>query len=229
LANNIHSSAFIGPLVTMGDGNRVGPNVIIEGNCEIGDNNWFGANSYIGAIPELRNLNHFDWSSFAGLRTNIGSENIIRENSLVQSSLDGQTTIGDRNFLMVGTHVSHDCKIGDEITLAQKVILAGHTSIQSYSNIGTGAVIKQKLSIGQYVMVGMGSVVTKNLPPFGLYYGNPCKYIRPNERRLSTIESFSPFYYNYVSLDSSHWPTDAPPQITSVLFEYESKLDSSKN
>lgn len=222
--NNIHATAIIGNRVSIGKGNYIGPNVIIEGDCEIGNNNWIGPGTYIGVAPELRTFNHFDKVELDLFKVRIGSENVIRENCVVQSSVDGETAIGDGNFLMSGCHVSHDCKIGNQVTLAQKVILAGYSFIQDNANVGSGAIIRQRLVIGQYSMVGMGSLVTKNLPPFGLYYGSPCKYVRPNEKRVSELQVFSDDFYKFIGLSSTDWPNDVPTQIIAILKDFESKV-----
>ena len=222
--NNIHETAIIGNRVSIGKGNYIGPNVIIEGDCEIGNNNWFGPGTYIGVAPELRTFNHFDRVELDLFKVRIGSENVIRENCVVQSSVDGETAIGDGNFLMSGCHVSHDCKIGNQVTLAQKVILAGYSVIQDNTNVGSGAIIRQRLVIGQYSMVGMGSLVTKNLPPFGLYYGGPCRYVRPNEKGVSKLQMFSDDFYKFIGLSSTDWPNDVPTQIIAILKDFESKV-----
>ena len=44
--------------------------------------------------------------------------------------------------------------------------------------IGSNSVIKEHITIGNNIIIGMGSVVTKNLIDPGVYVGNPCKLIK---------------------------------------------------
>lgn len=82
-------------------------------------------------------------------------------------------------------YVAHDCKIGDFVTFAPRVCCNGNVHIHNHAYIGTGAVLKQGTSekplvIGEGAVVGMGAVVTKDVPPYTTVVGNPAK---PMERR----------------------------------------------
>lgn len=49
------------------------------------------------------------------------------------------------------------------------------TFVRKGSSIGANSTIVCGLTIGEYAMVGAGSVVTKDVPPFGLVFGNPAR------------------------------------------------------
>jgi UDP-N-acetylglucosamine acyltransferase len=70
-------------------------------------------------------------------------------------------------------YVAHDCVLGDGVTLASSVLLAGHVEIGAHANLGLGTVVHQTRYIGAGAMVGMGSVVTRDVPPFAKVFGNP--------------------------------------------------------
>jgi UDP-N-acetylglucosamine acyltransferase len=53
------------------------------------------------------------------------------------------------------------------------------------ANIGLGAIIHQRRVIGAYSMIGMNSTVTKNVPPFVIAHGSPCRPTRLNTVGLS--------------------------------------------
>ncbi|MCB1467677.1 MAG: acetyltransferase [Rhizobiaceae bacterium] len=81
------------------------------------------------------------------------------------------------------SYVEHDCVIGDFVTFAPAVRCNGNIVIEDHAYIGTGAVLKQgrpgaPLVIGRGAVVGMGSVVTKSVPPGVTVAGNPARPLR---------------------------------------------------
>ena len=77
-------------------------------------------------------------------------------------------------------YVAHDCVIGDFVTFAPGVKCNGNIIVEDHAYVGTGAVIKQgrpdrPLVIGRGAVVGMGSVVTKDVPPGETVVGNPAR------------------------------------------------------
>jgi acetyltransferase-like isoleucine patch superfamily enzyme len=78
------------------------------------------------------------------------------------------------------SYVGHDCIIGDFVTFAPKVSCNGNVHIHDHVYIGTGAILKQgtpekPLVIGKGAVIGMGAVVTKDVPPGVTVIGNPAK------------------------------------------------------
>ena len=115
----------------------------------------------------------------------IGNDNVLTELTVVQRGTgDRETEIGNNNFLMDNVHIAHDNKLEDGITIAPNVVLAGHTIIQDGATIGIGCSVHQFSTIGAYSMIGMNSVVTKDIPPFALVLGSPAVYLRWNTYQL---------------------------------------------
>ncbi len=111
----------------------------------------------------------------------IGDDVVIREFSIVHRGTgDRETSIGARSLIMHNGHVAHDVEIGPDVTLSPNVTLGGHTRVHRGATIGIGAMTHQHTTIGAYSMIGMGSVVTKDVPPFLTVAGNPAKYLRAN-------------------------------------------------
>lgn len=78
------------------------------------------------------------------------------------------------------SYVGHDCVIGDYVTFAPRVACNGNVHIEDHAYIGTGAILKQgtpdkPLVIGKGAVVGMGAVVTKDVPPGITVVGNPAR------------------------------------------------------
>ena len=105
---------------------------------------------------------------------------VIREFCTVHGGFRAPTHIGPRCYLMAHSHVGHDCVLMEEVQLSSGAILGGHTIVHSHANIGLGAITHQFTTIGAYAMVGMGSVVTKDIPPFTVWVGNPARCIGVN-------------------------------------------------
>ena len=125
--NEIHPTAVIAGDVLIGDGNYIGPFAVITGPTSIGDGNWIGTGVVIGAPPEIRSFEHPRAEGVASTPAGvaIGSRNVIREYAQVHQGHSATTTIGDDGFIMNQVYVAHDGRVGDRVTLASSVLLAG--------------------------------------------------------------------------------------------------------
>lgn len=95
-------------------------------------------------------------------------------------TLTSNVHIGRYFHANIYSYVAHDCVIGDYVTFAPGVHCNGNVFIEDHVYIGTGAIIKQgqshrPLVIGRKAVVGMGAVVTKDVPPGVVVVGNPAK------------------------------------------------------
>jgi UDP-N-acetylglucosamine acyltransferase len=173
--NAIHPTAVVSGDVTLGSGNTIGPFVVITGPVVVGDDNWIGAGVIIGAPPEVRSFPHprvgVEPAGTGGVR--IGDRNVIREYAQVHAGWKATTTVGDEAFIMNQCYLAHDTAVEDGVTLASSVLLAGHVHVGAGANVGLGTTVHQFRSIGRGVMVGMSSVVTRDIPPYAKAYGNP--------------------------------------------------------
>ncbi|MFI0427147.1 MAG: acetyltransferase [Flavobacterium sp.] len=81
--------------------------------------------------------------------------------------------IGQGVLINLNCTIGHDSKIGDFVELSPGVHISGNCTIGDYCNIGTNATILPKITIGKNVIVGAGSVVTKDVPDNCLVVGIP--------------------------------------------------------
>jgi UDP-N-acetylglucosamine acyltransferase len=181
--NNIHPTAVIGDSVKLGTNNSIGPYVIITGKVEIGDNNWIGPHTTIGGSAEIRNSElpqTWEIGEHQGVVT-LGSNNVIRDACVIHAGYYTGTRILDHCYIMNQTYVAHDCTIASHATLSSNVALGGHVYIQDGANLGMGTIVHQRRIVGSYAIVGMGSIVTRDVMPFAKAFGNPCRIHGLNE------------------------------------------------
>jgi UDP-N-acetylglucosamine acyltransferase len=76
---------------------------------------------------------------------------------------------------MTGSHLGHDCVVGDEVTIASAVQIAGGCHVWAWVSLGLGAVVHQDTVVGPGAMIGMGSPVRGVVDPFSLMVGNPAR------------------------------------------------------
>jgi UDP-N-acetylglucosamine acyltransferase len=164
--------AVVGPHVRIGAGTVVGPHAVVTGRTTIGARNRIFQFASIGDVPQDR--------KYGGEPTTtvIGDENVIREFVSIHSGTAqdrGATTIGNRNLLLNYTHVAHDCAIGDDVTISNCTQLAGHVTIGDFAVFGGMCAVHQFARIGPHTMIGGGSMVVQDVPPFVVVQGYPAR------------------------------------------------------
>ena len=60
------------------------------------------------------------------------------------------------------------------------------TLVKRGASIGSGSTILSKITIGEHAIVGAGSVLTKDVPPYAIVAGNPAKVLRYQETQAAT-------------------------------------------
>jgi UDP-N-acetylglucosamine acyltransferase len=191
--NNVHPTAVIGAGVELGENNIVGPYTVILGPARLGDDNWIGPHVVIGTPGEISGIDHgrgFDGGVGSGIR--IGSRNVVREFTTIHQGHFARTTLGDDCYLMNKVYLGHDDVIGDGVTIAAGTMLGGHVHVGAGANLGMGVTVHQRRVVGPTAMIGMAAVVTRDIPPYALAYGNPARVQGANQvgmRRAGLPES----------------------------------------
>ena len=183
IADDVEIGPFcvIGPGVEIGAGTRVGSHTIIRGPTTIGRDNVIFSFSAVGEAPQDM--------KYAGedTRLEIGDRNTIREYvTLNRGTADdrGVTTIGSDNLFMAYTHVAHDCVVGDRTIFANCAQLAGHVHVGDWAILGGFTSVHQFCRVGEHSFTGLGTVVTRDIPPFVTVAGNHARSYGINKNGL---------------------------------------------
>ena len=159
---------MVGPRATLGDGVRLLSHVIVEGVTEIGAGTVVHAFASLGGAPQ--HLAHRGEET----RLVIGPRNTIREQVTMHTGTvfgGGVTRVGADSLFMVGSHVAHDCIVGDEVVFANNATLGGHVTIGDFVFMGGLSAVHQFARIGHHAFVGGLAAVTKDVIPFGSVWG----------------------------------------------------------
>jgi len=182
----IHSNAFVDEGVVIDPSNDIAAGVVIEKGVTIGQDNVIAANAFIGEGTSIGDGNEIQVGAVIGSPpqdltyggeptfVRIGNGNNFREYVTIHraSRPGGETVVGDNCMIMVGSHVAHDCEIGNDVTMANGCHLGGHVSVGSGAFLSGGTFVHQFCRIGRLVMFGALGMAVKDLPPFMMCVGN---------------------------------------------------------
>lgn len=175
----IGSNCYIGERVKIGSGTIINHNVVISGNTEIGKNCYFKSGSVIGEDGF-----GFDFNEdrvpirIPHIGKVIIDDNVeIGANNTVVKATFGNTFVGKNTKTDDHVHIAHNCKIGENCIITASTELSGSVNVGHDVWIGPNSSIMNNITLGNYSMIGLGSVVTKSIPEFCLTAGSPAKQI----------------------------------------------------
>jgi UDP-N-acetylglucosamine acyltransferase len=181
----IHPSAVIAPEAELAEDVEVGAHVVIEGPVKIGpgcvlrpqvllcgpltmgSGNMVYSGAVLGERPQ-----HVKYNG-EPTRLEIGDGNVFREHVTVHRGTTHSwvTRIGNHNFFMAGSHVAHDCQIGNRCILANCALLAGHCVLADNVYLSGNSAVHQFVRIGRLALLSGCSGTTKDIPPFIIQQG----------------------------------------------------------
>ncbi len=166
----VDSGAFIGKDVVIDEGTSVGYGAYITGNTTIGKNNTIGQYAIIGTDPQSLSYKDEDTKVLIGDNNTIREKVEIHKGSSVQGY--GATIIENNNFIMSNVHIGHDCHIKNFCIIGSGSGFGGHAVVNNETNIGGYCSFHQFVEIGRNTMIGGGSAVSQDIPPFCIVEGN---------------------------------------------------------
>lgn len=158
----------VGPDVSLGDRVVLMSHVVVDGLTEIGEGTRIYPFAAIGTPPQ--DLKYGGEKS----RLVVGCNNVIREHATMNPGTENGgmvTRVGDNGLFMIGTHVAHDCQLGNNVIMANNATLAGHVTVGDFAVIGGLAAVHQFVRIGEHAMIGGLSGVEHDVIPFGSVMG----------------------------------------------------------
>jgi UDP-N-acetylglucosamine acyltransferase len=190
--------SIIGVGVKIGRGSRIQAHVVIQGRTTLGEGNVVFPFATVGSVPQ--DLKYKGEPS----ELVIGKRNTIREYVSLNPGTSGGgmiTKVGNENLLMMYCHIAHDCIVGDRNVIANGATLGGHVVVEDHVIVGGLVGIHQFVRIGTGAIVGAGSMVSKDVPPYCNATGDRAKLHGLNSEGLkrrgfdpSTIEAIRRAY-----------------------------------
>ncbi len=167
LADDVEVGAFalLEGRITLGAGCVVRPGAYLFGTITMGPGNVVYTGAVLGEQPQhLR---------YKGEPTSleIGANNIFRENVTVHrgTTHSMKTVIGNHNYLMAGSHIAHDCVIGDRCIFTNGCLVAGHCVIEDNVILSGNSAVQQFCRVGRLAFLSGVSASTKDIPPFVIH------------------------------------------------------------
>lgn len=182
----IHSTAIVDPRAELAEGVKIGPYAIISRDVTIGANTEIMAHTFVHPYTSIGSgCRIFPSASigaepqdlkFGGEKTTltIGDNTTIREFATLHRGTvtgGGKTVVGGNCLLMAYVHVAHDCKVGDNVIMANNLAMAGHITVEDGVFIGGMTAIHQFTRIGTHAYIGGMSRISKDVPPYMLGEG----------------------------------------------------------
>ncbi|MDR2918223.1 MAG: acyltransferase [Tannerella sp.] len=127
----------------------------------------------------------------------LGNYSIVEDFATIANAM-GDIHIGNRSRIGLGNTIIGPVNIGNNVNLAQNVVVSGLNHNYSDVNrtikaqgvntslivirddvwIGANSVVLAGVTIGKHVVVGAGSVVTRDIPDYSIALGNPARVIK---------------------------------------------------
>jgi UDP-N-acetylglucosamine acyltransferase len=160
----------IGSHVVIGEGARLVAHVHLTGHTTIGARTVIYPFASLGTPPQS--------TRYRGgpTRLVVGSGCDIREGVSMNTGTEeggGVTIVGDRCIFMTGSHVGHDCLVGNDVTFANNSILGGHVKVEDHVFFGGHSAIHQFVRIGEGAMIAGISGAARDVIPYGFVLGTP--------------------------------------------------------
>lgn len=155
--------------VSIGANCVIRPHVVVKRFTSLGSDNTIHEGAVLGGEPQ--DVGYQDCQSYV----RIGSNNRIREGVTIHRGTQPEsiTVIGSGCFIMANAHVAHNCRIGDDVIIANNVALAGYVDIGDQAFISGGVVVHQFCRIGRLAMIGGNSKIVQDCLPFVITDGVP--------------------------------------------------------
>ena len=177
----IGAYSIVGANVEIASGTEISSHVVINGPTKIGRNNRIFQFSSIGEEPQDKKY-HGEPTLLEIGDNNLSRESVTINRGTVQGG--GITKVGSNNWIMAYVHIAHDCIIGDDNIFANNASLAGHVIVDQHVILGGFTLVSQFNHLGSHCFSAMGSVISRNVPPYVLVSGHMAEPVGINVEGL---------------------------------------------
>ena len=182
MSTQVHPSATVHPKAQLAEDVEIGPGAVVEAGVSIGRGTRVMAHAFLTGLTRIGERcevhpgvaiggapQDLDYRG-APTEVRIGDRNVLREHVTIhRGSKEGSATVlGDDNYLMVGCHVGHDCRIGNRVILVNNVLLAGHVEVHDRAILSGGTTVHQFVRIGRLAFLQGMAGAAQDVPPFAL-------------------------------------------------------------
>ncbi len=177
---SIGENVVIGPEVTIGDDTVIGNNVVITGKTKIGKRGIIKANAVIGeegfgfefsaaGVPH-----HFPHTGSIEIGDDvwIGAGTCIERAHITKTVIKNNVKIDDL------VQIGHNCVLGENTIVTSGTVLCGAVKVGRNAWIAPNSSVKEKCKIGAEAVVGLGSVVIRDVPARAVVAGNPARILK---------------------------------------------------
>jgi UDP-N-acetylglucosamine acyltransferase len=168
---------LVGRKAKLGDGVRLISHASVTGDTTLGARSVVHPGAFLGGEGQIRG------NDAPQARLVIGEDNVIREGvtmNLGSAIGHGVTQVGARGYFMSMSHIAHDCQVGDDVTMANGAVLAGHVQVGDGAVFGGLSAVQQYGRIGRGAMLGGISGANNDVIPYGMAWGPHAKLIGLN-------------------------------------------------
>jgi UDP-N-acetylglucosamine acyltransferase len=183
----IHPTATVDPRAQIADDVEIGPYCVVGAGVVLGSGCVLIAQVHLAGRTTIGEATKI--APFASLGTppqsvkyrggdtclTIGAACDIREGVTMNTGTEdggGITRVGSRCLFMVGSHVAHDCQVGDDVAFANNAVLGGHVVVGDHTFLGGQAAVHQFVRLGESAMISGVTGVAADVIPFGLARGS---------------------------------------------------------
>lgn len=212
---NIHSSSIVSPKAQLGENVEIGPFCIVNDGAIIGDGTKLMSSNYVDSGSTIgKDCRLFPGAvvgtepqdlKFSGeiTLTEIGDRTTLREYSTVHRGTEatGKTIVGSDCLIMAYCHVAHDCRVGNNVVMANVAQIAGHVVLEDWVILGGLSKVHQYCKIGCHSMIGADVKIVMDVAPYVLIGRNPARVEKVNKVGLrrrgfseETVKEIQDFY-----------------------------------
>ena len=195
--SSVHKNVFLGPNVYVGKNCTIDEGSVIQGNCHIYDNTVIGKNVTVNAGTVIgadgfgyqRNEKN-ELEKFIHIGGVIIEDDVeIGTNTSIDRGTLGNTLIKTGVKIDNLVHIAHNVTIGKHTMIIANSLIGGSTIIGDHCWIAPSATIRDAVNVGDNVTIGMGAVVTKDIPSGEIWAGSPARRMDILKEQIKKLEN----------------------------------------